>query len=966
MANLNLTDSEIAEVQASTATGVADIDDKLTADIITSSLVVGSATDWAIHAASNALDLSRFTTERQRAFANAYTDDASLTTFINTALEQGQRSVFRRAVLYKTASNCVLYLRNLTSESGGAVSQSWSATELIEKQQWLDRQADSQIETLRSQYPDGVDYKEDLTFAGILSKLGVVRQPTTLVVPSGGADFDINGLTAGTPTATDEFAFYDTSVNALRKADIQAILDLAASQSFSISGLTTATPQVADEIPFNDTSDSNSNKKATITSIVGAWATANAARLVPSTGTTGHYLKKTATGSEWAEVSGGGGGSFDIEDLTTATPATGDFLAFHDASGNADRKATIQTVLNLASQASFSIDGLTAVTPALTDYLPIADASDSNANKKALISGVLGLIDESDWRVSGLTSATPVSSDMLVFSDESETNDPNRKATIATVLGLADDFDIDGLTAETTANNADTIAIYDASASAMRKMTRANFLSGVGSDFEITDLTTATPVTTDYLAFSDESASGDPNRKATISTILGLASQVSFDINALTAETTANNADTIAIYDASASAMRKMTRQNFLSGISGGGAAVTDLQLPNWLRNTSKDISTTVLRSANSNIFPSGITWDGSSVLVLDDVNDAVWGFTNGARDSSKDISQSVLRSAAGNIAPNGITWDGSSVLVVDVNNDAVWGFTNGARDTSKDISNTVLRSAANNIRPYGITWDGSSVLVLDDVNDAVWGFTNGARDTSKDISNTVLQSANSSIVPVGITWDGSSVLVVDSNADAVWGFTNGARDTSNDIAQSVLRSTVSNINPVGITWDGSSVLVADSITYAVWGFTNSIIQITLNLLSQVPFDISGLTAETSAADTDTIAIYDASASAMRKMTRSHFLSGVGFEITALTTATPITTDYLAFSDESASGNNRKATINSILQLANQAAFSINDLARFPFQRDTDKDISQSILRSADSNIIPAGITWGRFKRVGA
>ena len=237
-------------------------------------------------------------------------------------------------------------------------------------------------------------------------------------------------------------------------------------------------------------------------------------------------------------------------------------------------------------------------------------------------------------------------------------------------------------------------------------------------------------------------------------------------------------------------------------------------------RDTSKDISQAVLQSADSNINPEGITWDGTSVLVLDNANDAVWGFTNGARDTSKDISQAVLRSADSNINPQGITWDGTSVLVLDNANDAVWGFTNGARDTSKDISQAVLRSAASNIFPTGITWDGTSVLVLDQTNDAVWGFTNGAYDTSKDISQAVLRSADSNINPQGITWDGTSVLVLDQQNDAVWGFTNGAYDTSKDISQAVLRSADSNINPQGITWDGTSVLVLDQQNDAVWGFT--------------------------------------------------------------------------------------------------------------------------------------------------
>ena len=82
-----------------------------------------------------------------------------------------------------------------------------------------------------------------------------------------------------------------------------------------------------------------------------------------------------------------------------------------------------------------------------------------------------------------------------------------------------------------------------------------------------------------------------------------------------------------------------------------------------------------------------------------------MWAFTDGARDASKDISQAVLRSASNTIHPTGITYDGESVLIADQNGDAVWGFTDGARDTSKDISQAVLRSAANWIAPTGIVF---------------------------------------------------------------------------------------------------------------------------------------------------------------------------------------------------------------------------------------------------------------------
>lgn len=50
---------------------------------------------------------------------------------------------------------------------------------------------------------------------------------------------------------------------------------------------------------------------------------------------------------------------------------------------------------------------------------------------------------------------------------------------LAALEGTAGDIDIVGLPAETTADNADLIAIYDNSATTNKKMTRANFLAGL-------------------------------------------------------------------------------------------------------------------------------------------------------------------------------------------------------------------------------------------------------------------------------------------------------------------------------------------------------------------------------------------------------------------------------------------------------------------------------------------------------
>ena len=263
--------------------------------------------------------------------------------------------------------------------------------------------------------------------------------------------------------------------------------------------------------------------------------------------------------------------------MSQGSASLSDFLAYYDADAGAMRKDSIQDILALVSSADIDFSSLTAVTPVVSDSVLLFDASDSNNKKSATLQNILGLVD--DFKVIDASTATPTTSDYLVFADDSATGDPNRKATISTILALGSQsaFDINALTAETSANDADTLAIYDTSASAMRKMTRANFLSGVSS--LVSAETAGTPVATDYLVFSDESETGDPNRKATISTILALAADTTFDISALPSESTVADADFVAIYDASASAMKAMTRANFLSGFRGAFTSAFETKL---------------------------------------------------------------------------------------------------------------------------------------------------------------------------------------------------------------------------------------------------------------------------------------------------------------------------------------------------------------------------------------------------
>lgn len=93
-------------------------------------------------------------------------------------------------------------------------------------------------------------------------------------------------------------------------------------------------------------------------------------------------------------------------------------------------------------------------------------------------------VDDSTIEINADTVRVKASGiDTNELADDSVTADKLNSDTagvgITQAAGGELDLDVDSLTAETTADDADTIAIYDDSASAMRKMTRANFLTGV-------------------------------------------------------------------------------------------------------------------------------------------------------------------------------------------------------------------------------------------------------------------------------------------------------------------------------------------------------------------------------------------------------------------------------------------------------------------------------------------------------
>ena len=145
-------------------------------------------------------------------------------------------------------------------------------------------------------------------------------------------------------------------------------------------------------------------------------------------------------------------------------------------------------------------------TSATTSYT--LDNPVTNANELALFINFVRQEPTTAYSASGtslvLTSATASSDDMycVYLGQALQTVNPANASVGSTQLSP---IAITGQTAEATIADGDTILIHDASASALRKMTKANFVSGIGG--------TNTPAFLAKLSANVENQSGDSTIK---------------------------------------------------------------------------------------------------------------------------------------------------------------------------------------------------------------------------------------------------------------------------------------------------------------------------------------------------------------------------------------------------------------------------------------------------------------------
>ena len=171
----------------------------------------------------------------------------------------------------------------------------------------------------------------------------------------------------------------------------------------------------------------------------------------------------------------------DVENLTTGTPVVSDHLAYSDRSlsGDPTRRATIQTILALG--------GSGGVASILTQT-----GLDNVVNGSAVTISL---------DLSELPAATPNSTDYVIILDGS--SQLERKALISSLPGGTGGGDITGVEAR-------------------NGLSGGGFTGNVAIDLDIHELSIDTPSLSDYVAFSNESAAGDPTDRATIASILAL------------------------------------------------------------------------------------------------------------------------------------------------------------------------------------------------------------------------------------------------------------------------------------------------------------------------------------------------------------------------------------------------------------------------------------------------------------
>ena len=264
------------------------------------------------------------------------------------------------------------------------------------------------------------------------------------------------------------------------------------------------------------------------------------------------------------------------------------------------------------------IHEFTTATPATTDFLPFSDESETgDPNRKATISDILALATA--FKVSAITDTltTPAGADNFVISDESETDDPNKKITftnlvasvVSAIEALTGDDRLDGAT--------------------LRNLTSSFLVSAITN-------TLTTPADDDHFVLSDESATGDPNKKITFANLKTAIGSTGFKVSAISdALTSLAGADHFVISDESATGdpNKKITFTNLVAAVVGAIEALTG----------DDRLNASTLRNLTAAFLVSGVT---DTLTTLADDDNLVVSDESATGDPNKKITFSNFKTA--------------------------------------------------------------------------------------------------------------------------------------------------------------------------------------------------------------------------------------------------------------------------------------------------------------------------------